>query len=113
MDTGLQEWEVANNMAICNEIIEKISIDKNGCLNIKPKQYSFDMIYRSASGVRWDAQERYLYTIASLMDKSVTIKQMYRQIILAVNDEYGISLNITEETVFENITNDDITNILN
>jgi len=42
--------------------IAEISIDDSGRLTVKPSKARFDMIYREAAEVHWDAGGRYLYS---------------------------------------------------
>lgn len=46
------------------EQIKKIWIDESTRLCIQPKYSSFEMVYRSAMGVYWDASKQYLYPLS-------------------------------------------------
>ena len=81
-------------------LIEKIILNKEGVLFVKPKNYSFDMIYRSAMGVHWDKNESLLY---HNLPKDWNNLRWYRQIISAVKGEYGVTLKVDSKTVYENI----------
>ena len=80
--------------------IEKISLHEDDILYVKPKGYFFEMLYRSTMGVHWDEPQKCLYHDPP---KSWNTLQWYRQIIAAVENEYGITLKVCPETVFENI----------
>jgi len=80
--------------------IEKISQNKEGILFIKPKGYSFSMIYRSAMGVQWDENTKSLYHNPT---KDWDAIQWYKQILSAVKSEYGAELKVCSKTIYENI----------
>jgi len=80
--------------------IEKISLDQNYMLFVKPKNYSFDMIHRSSMGVHWDDKKCCLYHNPT---KNWSVISWYMQITLAVQNEYGATLIATSDTVYENI----------
>ena len=42
-------------------LIERVALDENCILSVKPKKESFDMIFRAAMGVRWNNDNNYLY----------------------------------------------------
>jgi len=66
--------------------IEKISRNKDGILCVTPRDYTFDAIYRSAMGVHWNQHEGFLYHNPSV---EWDILRWYRQIVSAVENEYG------------------------
>ena len=91
-----------------DEYIEKIIVNQNGTLSIQPKGRSFDMIYRSAMGVDWDAKELCL-THNPSEDWNAFL--WYLQILDAVKSEYGVVLKLSPETSFVNIDDDTISRI--
>lgn len=86
-------------------LIERISIDENGILKIRPKDLIFDKIYRSAMGVQWDEKAQCLFH--NPPDKWSSF-QWFKQILRAVKSEYGITLLATDETTLENVDNDTV-----
>lgn len=66
-------------------------------LCVEPENYSFDMIYRSAMGVRWDCDGKYLYHVPP---KSWSAVQWFGHILDAAMSEYDVILEITAETAF-------------
>jgi hypothetical protein len=80
--------------------VEKVSINENGILYIKPKNYSFDMIYRSAMGIHWDEKICCLYHNSPQKWDSL---QWYKHMILAVKSEYDKDLKIYPGTVYDNV----------
>lgn len=83
-----------------SEQILKIWIDNSNRLCIEPKTVTFELIYRSAMGVHWNASERFLHP--SSVGSWPPI-DWFRQIISAVKNEYGYQLIITKKTKWENI----------
>jgi hypothetical protein len=82
------------------EQIKKIWIDESTRLCIQPLNSSFEMVYRSAMGVYWNASKQYLYLLSV---GSLSLFDWYQQIITAVAQEYGCRLFITDSTQWENI----------
>lgn len=81
-------------------LIEKIWLDENNVINIKPLGHTFEKIYRSAMGVYWNPDGQFLYhNISGDWD----YLRWYDQIVLAVRSEYGVILAASRDTVFENI----------
>ena len=81
--------------------IEKIYVDNNQILFVKPKSYSFDKVYRSALGVNWDENKRCLYQAHT--SREWGILRWFKQILLAAKSEYGITLKVCSDTIYENI----------
>jgi len=81
-------------------IIEKIRLDNNQIIHAKPINRSYDMIYRSAMGVHWDEKERCLFHTDP---KEWSVLRWYKQIVLAVKNEYGDTLDVCPSTIFEDI----------
>jgi len=88
--------------------VEKITLNEKGIIYIKPQNYSFAMIYRSAMGVHWDAEKQCLYHNPT---KIWGILEWYTQILAAVKDEYGMMLIVQSNTIYENIDNETILKI--
>jgi len=84
-------------------LIEKIILNMDGILYIKPKKFRFDMIYRSAMGVHWDESASCLYHNPP---QKWSPAQWYNQIIAAVKSEYGIELVTGSKTIYENISSE-------
>ena len=82
------------------EPISRIWIDKSNRLCIQPDKITFELIYRSAMGVQWNSENHYLFSQIMI---SWTPVDWFRQIISAVEAEYGRHLYITEKTERENI----------
>ena len=83
-----------------NVFVEKITLDKTGILLVKPKNYSFDKIYRSAMGIYWDDKMCCLYHNPH---GEWGVLRWYEQILSAVKSEYGATLMVCLNTVYENI----------
>jgi len=81
--------------------IEKVYLDNGQILFVKPKSYSFEKVYRSAMGVNWDEHKCCLYQAHP--SKEWSILRWFEQILLAVKSEYGITLKVYSDTIYENI----------
>ena len=81
--------------------IEKVYLDNSQILFVKPKNYSFDKVYRSAMGVNWDENKCCLYQAQTSREWSIL--GWFKQILSAVKSEYGISLQLCSDTIYENI----------
>jgi len=82
------------------EPISRIWVDKSNRLCIQPVETTFELIYRSAMGVQWNNENLFIY---SQMMGLWTPVDWFRQILSAVEVEYGLCLYITEKTQWENI----------
>lgn len=82
------------------EPISKIWVDYTNRLCIQAHNTTFEMIYRSAVGVQWNDENHYLY---SQIMRSRNPLDWFRQILGAVEVEYGYILYITEKTEWKNI----------
>ena len=82
------------------ESISRIWVDKSNRLCIQPEKTTFEFIYRSAMGVQWNNENHYFY---SQIMRSWNPVDWFRQILSAVEVEYGYFLYITEKTEWENI----------
>ena len=84
--------------------IEKICVDDENRVRIyvgTTKYDDYQLIYRTASGVRWDQQGHYLY---SEIPRKLSHADWFGLIDDAVRSEYGEALLITERTVWENVS---------
>lgn len=84
-------------------LIEKIILNENGMLCVKPQSHSFNMIYRSSTGIHWNNEKKCLYH--NMSQEWDTLK-WFKQMILAVKSEYGVVLKINQNTIYENINED-------
>ena len=87
-------------------IIKAVKINKNNALQIFPeltKESDYIHIYRDASGVCWDIQQKCLN---AREPERWNHWNIYKQIQYAVKSEYGDSLIINSDTVFDNIPNE-------
>ena len=91
-------------------LIERVSLDENCILSVKPKRESFDMIYRAAMGVRWNSDNNYLY-FNTPIGKEDDIVRLYQFIKKAVFEEYGKILKSDNKTVYVNINEPTVTQI--
>lgn len=82
------------------EQISRIWVNEANLLCIQPRTQKFEFIYRSAMNVYWNEAGRYLY---NRIVGSWSPVDWLRQIISAVEIEYGYHLFITEDTKWENI----------
>ena len=83
--------------------IDEVAIDSTGRILIRPRIAAtddFEHIYRTASGVRWEAASRSLVPY-EVMDKAPP--WWFRQIIDAVQSEYGQLLELRPETIWTNV----------
>jgi hypothetical protein len=82
-----------------DKIIE-IGIDDKGRIFVKPLTEQFEFIYRDASVINWDNEERFLYSPKPI---ELTYFDWFRQILFAAKGEYGCELIVTSETKWTNI----------
>jgi hypothetical protein len=82
------------------EIISKIIIGSDRRLMIFPQKENFQYIYRTASGVDWNNDKKYLF---SEIPGEWNYIKWFNHILSNVLLEYGIILKITRKTLFENI----------
>lgn len=83
--------------------IDEIVIDAENRLLIRPKfglGDNYEYIYRDASGVTWIAQ---IGCLGAREPEKWNHFDLFRQIILAVQGEYGEQLLITLETKWSNV----------
>ena len=80
-----------------------VGIDADGCLFVRPVSSVFPHIYRAAADVRWDEALGILVTNAP---REMSYLNWFRQILKAVNDEYGTRLILTDGTEWHGILDD-------
>lgn len=80
--------------------IAEIRIDEAGRLCVSPETADFAFIYRSAMEVHWEPNGRFLY---SPLPRKWTYVQWFQQILDAAMSEYGYSLVLSENTLWNNI----------
>jgi len=91
-------------------MINSIFLNEKGVLCVKPKGISFNMIYRSATGVHWDNKEKCLIHNPSANWDHM---QWFKQMVSAVKEEYGVTLVVTGKTSFYGIDNTTVKAIKN
>lgn len=80
--------------------ISEIGIDIEERLYIKPSIARFDLIYRTATEVHWDASGLFLF---SPKPREWTYLDWYKHIVDVVNSELCYKLVLTDETIWTNI----------
>ena len=80
--------------------ISEIGIDIEERLYIKPSIARFDLIYRTATEVHWDANGLFLF---SPKPRELTYLDWYIHIVAVVNDECGYKLVLSDKTIWTNI----------
>ena len=85
------------------ERIQEIAIDASGRLLVRPAKTVFEAIFRTASGVHWDAESASLH--APRPDEWGYLR-WFEQISCAAASEYGIRLEVTPETLWSNVPDD-------
>lgn len=90
--------------------IKEIGIDSKGLLfvrpNIEAKSESaiFQYVYRAAMGVYWNENEQYFHSNLPA-NEDMTYEKWYKQILQAVKEELGCSLEISKNTKWNCISN--------
>jgi len=84
-----------------DEAITEIGIDGEGRLYVRPSNSSFEHIYRTASGVRWDEEAGCLF---APVPRDWTQRRWLDRIVADVADEYRVRLRITAITRWTGIT---------
>jgi hypothetical protein len=82
------------------ENILKIIIGDDHRLLVFPENEHFKYIYRTASGVNWNNDEKYLF---SQIPKEWDDVKWFNHILCTVLDEYGVLLKVNRKTLFENV----------
>lgn len=99
------EWHGQGSDCRCNEeshdvadvLIDRLRLDDNGRIRVQPIAKDYRHIYRSAMSVRWDLKSRELYTLPI---KDFSPREELRQILAAVQQEYGDRLLTTRDSLF-------------
>jgi hypothetical protein len=89
-------------MMITDKILE-IGIDDQERLYIKPEKENFNLIYRTATEVHWDAKGLFLY---SPKPRDWSYLNWYKHITNVTEVECNCRLTITDETKWTNIPKD-------
>ncbi|MBA4000792.1 hypothetical protein [Brevundimonas sp.] len=89
-------FKTKSRRAAAREIdIEEVEIDQQGQLCVTPASGDFEMVYREAMEVYWDRERRRLF---SPTPREMTYPEWFRQIVLAVEHQYGVKLKATGRT---------------
>lgn len=80
--------------------IAEVGIDDEQRVFVRPVSGDFEHIYRAAMEVYWECATGRLSYPAP---RNWTAPQWYQQIIAATADEYGIELQLTDETIWSNV----------
>jgi hypothetical protein len=86
--------------------IKVIQIDAAGYLRVYPDlppAEAFDFIWRSATGVRWNAVGRFLTSVEQDHSKHA---EWFRRVLDAVRSEYACELTTSSETQWANVPDD-------
>lgn len=78
-------------------LIDRLRLDEAGHIRVRPIEKDDRHIDRSAMSVRRNLESRELYTLPI---KDFSPREALRQILAAVQQEYGDRLVITDDTVF-------------
>lgn len=70
--------------------VKATSYFHKGKVYIKPEEGTYEMVYRAACGVYWDADEKAIY----LRDDPSNLEQSIKQISFALKNEYDINIEI-------------------
>jgi hypothetical protein len=87
--------------------IDEVEIDRSGRILVRPRIASseqYEYIYRAASGVRWMSEARVL---APYETKDGSPAWWFRQIVVAVRDEYRQVLVLQPDTRWINVSIED------
>lgn len=94
-------------MSAASEVeIEEIAIDGDGHLLVRPRlpaEDDFAFIWRDASGIRWNETARALVAAEPQRWEGFNL---YKQILAAVQSEYGKRLIVTAATRWSGVRND-------
>lgn len=83
--------------------IISVGIDSEGRLFVRPKQRTFEHIYRTAMDVRWDDAQGVLITNAP---RDMSYSDWFRQIWGAAVSEYRVDLRLSDKTKWINVPED-------
>ena len=84
--------------------IAEIGIDQEGSLFIRPAEQSFPFIYRAGREIGWDSITRRLFCPRP---NQRSYRDWFRQLLAAVADEYGVSLEIDSATAWSGMAEAD------
>jgi len=85
------------------EVIAEVGIDYEKRVFVRPGSGDFEQIYRAAMDVHWD---RSTGRLSHPAPRNLPPAQWFRQIVAAVADEYGVRLQLTDKTIWSNISAD-------
>ena len=82
--------------------IREILIDDQGHLLVRPRtpEVDYELVYRDASGIRW---ERTLQGFVAYQPDRWEHAMLFQQIVMAVRNEYGDCLLVSNETCWTNV----------
>ena len=83
--------------------ILEIGIDEKERLYIKPEKVHFTLIYRTATEVHWDNNEKFLY---SPKPREYTYSDWFRHITGVTETECNCKLVLTDQTKWINISDE-------
>jgi hypothetical protein len=84
------------------DLIDEIGIDNKGRLYVRPRQCSFEFIYREAMEVHWNEDKGRLY---GPPPRRWSYLQWYNQIIKAAHEQ-GVNLRLHAETTWSDVPGD-------
>ena len=88
--------------------IQEVGVRKDGCLYIRPILISdeeskiFEFVYRAGMGIYWDKNEKHFHS-SSPADKAKTSRDWFDQILKAVKEELGYSLESSKDTIWTGV----------
>jgi len=80
--------------------IKAITLSSDGYLHVYPDipaTGDLEHIFRDASGIRWDRTDR---SLVAAEPPRWNVQDLFKQMIFAVMNEYGIKLQITQSTAW-------------
>jgi hypothetical protein len=82
--------------------IREILVDDQGHLLVRPTipEVDYDLIYRAAAGIRWEAK---LQAFVAYEPDRWEHAMLFQQIVMAVRNEYGDCLLVSNETRWTNV----------
>jgi hypothetical protein len=85
------------------EDIAEVGLDDERRVFVRPASGDFEHIYRAAMEIYWDRSAGRLSHPAR---KGWSPVQWFRQILAAMAEEYGVRLELTDRTVWSNVSVD-------
>ncbi len=85
------------------EEIAEVGIDKERRVFVRPASGDFEQIYRTATGVYWDRATRRL---SHPVPREWTPVRWFRQILADIAYEYRVRLELTDRTVWTDVSVD-------